>query len=197
MPGADPPARIAASDQVILIKLSKVDKEYLFITGSSDKVSLMTKGENAALARKRLDTRFNAGSVRAIADRPASGWIRAIRDALGMSSRQLASRIGQTQPALTQLERSELNGGARLDSLRRAAEALDCDLVYALVPRTSLEDIVQRRAQLLARRDLASVDRTMRLEDQGLNAADLEERINDYASHLVAEGHLWDDDPGA
>ena len=154
----------------------------------------MTKRENAAMARQTLDARFKDGSLRAIANRPTRGWIRAIRDALGMTTRQLAARTGQSQPALTQLERREVDGGASLDSLRRVAEALDCDLVYALVPRTSLERTVQDRAHILARRDLGSVDRSMRLEDQGLSPSGLDERINEYAAHLLAEGRLWEDD---
>ena len=111
-----------------------------------------------------------------------------------MNSRQLATRMGQSQSAVTQLEQSEVNGGVRLDSLRRAASALDCDLVYALVPRTSLEETVQRRARQLAKRDLDAVDRTMRLEDQGLDADQFDGRVEDYAALLVADGRLWDDD---
>src|SRR5262245_27532719 len=99
----------------------------------------MARSDSAQLARRTLDARLRDRSIRELASRPPRGWVRAIRDALGMSSRQLANRMGQSQPAVTKLERSEASGGARLDSLRRAADALDCDLVYALVPRTSLE----------------------------------------------------------
>jgi predicted DNA-binding mobile mystery protein A len=101
--------------------------------------------------------------------------------------------MGLTQPAITQLEQSEVSGRAQLDSLRRAAVALDCDLVYALVPRTSLEETVRTRARRLAERDVATVDQTMKLEDQALNAAQLAKRIDDYAERLLAEGRLWDD----
>jgi predicted DNA-binding mobile mystery protein A len=154
----------------------------------------MDKQARAEQARKHLDAKFAEDSVRALSDRPVRGWIRAVRDALGMSTRQLAARMGQSQPAVTQLEHSEVSGRAQLDSLRRAAAALDCDLVYALVPRQGLEETVRARARLLSERDLASVDRTMRLEDQALDGDQMEARINDYADRLVADGRLWDDD---
>jgi len=113
-----------------------------------------------------------------------------------MNTRQLAARMGQSQPAITQLEQSEVSGKAQLDSLRRAANALDCELVYALVPRTSLEQTVRNRARLLAERDIAAVDQTMKLEDQALDADQLDARIDDYGARLVKEGRLWDDTPG-
>lgn len=153
----------------------------------------MVNRQRADQARKHLDAKFADGSLRVAADRPVRGWIRAIRDALGMNTRQLAARMGLSQPAITQLEQSEVSGRVQLDSLRRAAVALDCDLVYALVPRTSLEETVRRRARLLAERDVASVDQTMKLEDQALTADQLAKRIDDYAERLVAEGRLWDD----
>jgi len=154
----------------------------------------MATRKSAELGRKQLDKKFDDGSLNDLARRPTSGWVRAIRDALGMTSRQLAARMGVSQPAVTQLEQSELNWGVRLDSLRRAAAAMDCELVYALVPRTSLEETVHRRAQLLAERDLAAVDRSMRLEGQAVGADELRQRVGDYAARLVADGRLWDDD---
>lgn len=152
----------------------------------------MVKPEHARLARQQLDARLQDELVRELSNRPSRGWIRAIRDALGMSSRQLAARMGQTQSAVTQLEHSEVNGTVRLESLRRAAAALDCDLVYALVPRTSLDRIVRDRARALATEDLAGIHRSMQLEDQGLGDKQLDERVDEYAARLVAEGRLWD-----
>ena len=76
-----------------------------------------------------------------------------------------------------------------------AADALECDLVYVLVPRFSLDEIVRTRARMVARADIATVDRSMRLEQQGLTADQLERRIDDYAARLITAGRLWDD-PG-
>ena len=155
----------------------------------------MKQQERAALARSGIDARLRERDIGALAERPPRGWIRAVRDALGMSSRQLAGRLNISQPAVAQLERSEVNGAIKLDSLRRVAAALECDLIYVLVPRASLDAIVQSRARVVARRDIAAVNRTMRLEEQGLTIEQLEHRIDDYATKLIAAGRLWDESP--
>jgi len=67
--------------------------------------------------------------------RPERGWIRAIRDALGINGPQLARRLGVSKQRISVLEKAEIEGGASLNSIRQAADALNCDLVYALVPR--------------------------------------------------------------
>jgi len=143
-------------------------------------------------ARTALDARLRDRQVRSLVA-PPRGWVRAIRDALGMSSRQLAARMNVSQPAITQLERSEAAGAIQLNTLRRAADALDCELVYALVPRVSLDDTVRKRATEIARAQVGNVDRTMRLEGQGLSAEQLSARIDEYTAKLVVEGRLWDD----
>lgn len=152
----------------------------------------MKRDERARLARISLDFRFEQGGPGALANRPGRGWIRAIRDALGMSGAQLAQRMGISQPAVAQLERSEADGQIRLDSLRRAADALECDVVYALVPRTSLDGIVRERATRVARREVEVVDTSMRLDERGLDPAELRRRVDDYANELIASGRLWD-----
>ncbi len=128
---------------------------------------------------------FAAGSFRGLFERPDGGWIREIRESLGMTTRQLAARMRQSQSAVSQLERSEVTDRVQLGSLRRAADALDCDLVYAFVPRTSLEATVRTRARVLATRDLAS--------EAGGDSDVLEQRIEHYADRLVERGRLWDE----
>jgi len=138
-----------------------------------------------ALSRTQLDDAFADGSLWALADPPNGGWIREIREALGMTTRQLAARMRRSQAAVSQLEQSEVTGGARLESLRRAGDALDCDLVYMLVPRTSLEDTVYARARDLARRALTSLD--------GSPVGAFDPRIDAHTAGLLAGGRLWDD----
>lgn len=98
--------------------------------------------------------------------RPPRGWVRAVRDALGITSRQLAARMGLAQSTIIALEKGEAAGTVTLNTMREAAEALNCQLVYALAPRTSLTDMVQQRARALAKKKLARVRHTMRLEGQ-------------------------------
>lgn len=152
----------------------------------------MQREERARLARASLDLRFTHGGPDALSPRPRGGWIRAIRDALGMTGAQLANRMGISQPAVAQLERSEVGGQIRLDSLRRAADALDCEVVYALVPRTSLEDTVRARARRIARDEIEAIDASMRIDRRGLDATDLQRRVDEYANQLIAGGRLWD-----
>jgi predicted DNA-binding mobile mystery protein A len=126
----------------------------------------MKQSRLAAQARSRLDDRFKAMSPSMRQSRPVRGWIKAIREALGMTAAQLAKRLGVKQPSVVAIEQSEAKGTIELATLRRAAEALDCTLVYALVPNKPLEQTVRERARLFARRRLEPIEHSMALEDQ-------------------------------
>lgn len=122
----------------------------------------------AAMARRSLDNRL--GRLRPVAalNPPSQGWIKALREALGMTTAQLARRLGVTQPNVVRLERSEANRTVTLASLDKAARALDCTLVYALVPNRKLETALRERAALVANRHLQASAHSMRLENQGI-----------------------------
>src|SRR5262245_57390023 len=98
------------------------------------------KDDTKTRARQRLDERLAALKPTDRFRAPPRGWIRAIRDALGMTGVQFARRLRVRPQSLDAVERSEANGTIQLKTLRRAAEALDCTLVYALVPNSSLEE---------------------------------------------------------
>ena len=116
----------------------------------------------------RLRQVDRAVSQVSIPPRPSVGWIQTIRTALGMTTRQLAARMGVSQSTLTELEKSEAADKITLQSLRRAADALDCDVQYVLVPRgrESLTKRVERQAENIARQRVTTVLHSMRLEDQ-------------------------------
>lgn len=143
------------------------------------------------VVRRHLDDELER--IRALDDieAPQDGWLRGIRYALGMSTSDVARRAGVTGPAVTQAERSEREGTIRIATLRRFAEAMDCRLVYALVPNRTLEDTVRERARALARAELARVDRTMSLEAQDVAISD--ERVDELARRLVDRAGLWRD----
>ncbi|MBU0909513.1 MAG: mobile mystery protein A [Proteobacteria bacterium] len=122
------------------------------------------------LIQEQLETTFARLSCLRDVQRPAKGWLRAIREALGMSGRQFAQRLGVSPPWVTSLEKKELSDSVTIKTMRQAAEALDCVFVYALLPRDSLADIVHRRAEILAGKRLARVSHTMLLEDQQLSS---------------------------
>ena len=117
------------------------------------------------------------------------GWIATIRTALGMSQEAFGARLKIPKQRVSQLEQRERAGEIKLSQLRDAAHALNCDLVYALVPREPLETIVQKRAREVALRELAAVARTMQLEDQATKID--EDRIRDYIARHVDEKDLW------
>ena len=92
---------------------------------------------------------------------PRSGWVKAIRSALGMSDRSFAKRLGIQHGSMQELERNEQKGSVTLGSLRRAAAALDADLVYAIVPRKSLRATVSDRARTVAVERLQPIAHSM------------------------------------
>jgi predicted DNA-binding mobile mystery protein A len=121
--------------------------------------------------------------------------VRAIRDALGMTTGQLASRIGVDQSRITKLERAEIEDAVTIRTLRQAAEALGCTLVYALIPNPSLDEQVRVRAEDIADRELARAHHTMRLEDQALTQGDLKQERERLVSTLLNGNprRLWDE----
>ncbi len=152
----------------------------------------MEKSRLYAQARLALDRRFRDFPSPGDFAPPTKGWIRAIRTGLGMTAAQLARRLGVTQPTVADLERSEDAETIQLASLRRAAEAMGCTLIYALVPSKPLEALVRERALEIARRQLLAVDHSMRLEKQGVEAKALEPRIAALARDLTPR-QLWEE----
>ena len=155
------------------------------------------RAQERASARRQLDRRLNLlRDVSISTQRPPRGWIKAIREALGMTTRQLAKRIGVVQSRAVDIEKAEVRGSITPDSLERAAHALDCELVYALVPQKPLETMVQDRARTLAKHRIKSARHTMALEDQSLNEADEREQVKLLAKKLSEQSGsaLWEDE---
>ena len=150
--------------------------------------------DQTRLARKNLDRRLNKLDREAVAW-PPFGWIRAIREALGMTPTQLAKRMGVARPRIQEPERAEKLGATTLQSLRLAAEAMDCTLVYAFVPHGSLDDIVQKRAQRKADERLTRLEHTMRLENQTPDQSDLADERERLRQEILSgpPRKLWDD----
>lgn len=118
---------------------------------------------------------------------PRRGWVRAIKEALGMTSQQLATRVGVTAPQTVEdMQEYEVSGTIKLQTLRKLAEALGCQLVYALVPQKPLEEIRRERARLLAERLLKRVSHSMKLEDQTVSKKMEESALNRRIEKLLA-----------
>jgi predicted DNA-binding mobile mystery protein A len=146
-------------------------------------------------AIRHLDKRFIALRPLAESPRPPRGWLRAVRNALGMTAEQMGQRLGISQPSVVGLEQSEANGSISLRTLQRAAEALGCRLVYALVPERPLADTVRERAESLAERQSEAVEHTMRLEDQSVRDRQANKEIRRQAVEdlLRRPARLWDE----
>jgi predicted DNA-binding mobile mystery protein A len=105
--------------------------------------------------------------------RPQKGWLRAIREAIGASAGDLARVLGTSRQLPLQFEKWEAEDRITLKSLRRVADAMDCDLVYALVPRAgSMQGLIENRARAEATQRVRDVEHTMALEDQAVGRVD-------------------------
>lgn len=126
---------------------------------------------------------------------PREGWVRAIREAMGMSLRQLAERAGVSKTTVRSAEVNEVKGTVQLNSLARLAEAMDCELVYALVPRDSLRDTIERRARHVAERMVGRVSDSMELEGQGISVAEHARQVDELTAEVLRDRgrDFWDD----
>jgi predicted DNA-binding mobile mystery protein A len=125
---------------------------------------------------------------------PADGWLRAIRMALGISTRQAAQRVGVSQSTWVDAERREAAGTISLGQLRRLGAALDCRLVHALVPDAPLRDKVDARAQKLAEAEVNAVAHSMALEQQRADDAYTRMQVAQRKQELLRgrRSRLWE-----
>lgn len=124
---------------------------------------------------------------------PAPGWLREVRLALGIPTGWLARKLNVTPGAISHLESREAEGAVTLASLREAADAMDCDVIYAVVPRAgTVSEALERRAEQIARETLARVTHTMALEDQKTSSETVEEEIREIVRDLLSHPRaLW------
>jgi predicted DNA-binding mobile mystery protein A len=151
--------------------------------------------EDRTTARRQLDKRLSLLKNADAFVRPPRGWLKAIREALGMTTTQLAQRLGVVQSRVVAIEQAEAKGTITLTSLEKAAQALDCRLVYALAPKHSLKETIEKRAFQVAKKRLKSASHTMALEAQGVDEADESEQLKRLVQQLIEKGgsKLWED----
>lgn len=149
------------------------------------------------IARQQLDKTLSGYAHAKQTSTPVKGWVRAIREALGMSGKQLASRLNVSQPRIPKLEQDEVSGSVSLKTMRQVAEAMDCVFVYAIVPRTTLEATVRAQARMVAEARMKNVSHTMLLEAQSLSADEQRASLDAAVEELVREipKNLWETKP--
>ena len=149
-----------------------------------DYIYLVMRSDFKNLRQKQLDRVLKPFRSARKVPRPSKGWIRSIRQALGVSSGELARRLGTSRQLPLQLEKGEFEDRITLKSLRAVANALDCDLVYALVPRArSLQELLEKRARAEAKDRVLGVEHSMALENQA--AGKLDEAVEAETQRLI------------
>ena len=113
-----------------------------------------------------------------------------MRRSLNMTLKQLADRAGLSLPTVAQAERGEAVGRATLNTLKKMAHAMECELVYAFVPKTDIDELMKKAARAKAKRTLTSADVHMTLEDQRVEQS-FDERVERLANKLLTKGDVW------
>ena len=145
------------------------------------------------LKLRQLDATLSRWRAADLPSRPASGWLKVIREALGMTATYQARMLGVTTSTVTRLETSEADDTISLGTLRRAAEALGCELQYALVPKKTLADTLDARATALARQQMAAISHSMALEAQSTSRETVDAQTRALAESLLKGSRrtLW------
>lgn len=171
------------------------DRVYIFI----DRKALITganmKAKQKKLAREQLDVTLKQFLPLKATVPPRKGWIRAIRDALGMSGEQLAKRLDTNKQRVSRIEQDEKLGNVTVKTLRNVAEALDCEFIYGFVPKQSLEDAVRNQARAVAKKRMSRSDQMMRLEKQELSNSEKEKAVESMVTEIIdmMPKSLWDE----
>jgi predicted DNA-binding mobile mystery protein A len=124
---------------------------------------------------------------------PKKGWIRTIREVLGMSSYALANRMGCSRTNITSLEQREKKGTISLKALEQVAQAMNCKLVYCFIPLEPFDKILEKQAKVVAKKQIRLINHSMKLEQQGLNPKQLQQQENDLVQELLQGNpkNLW------
>ena len=142
---------------------------------------------------QQIDDQLATWKTAQLSSRPRSGWARAIRESLGMTATAFARRLGMSHAGVRKLESAEASDVITLASLRKLAEALDCELQYALIPRTSLKQHVRDRAEVVARERLQPIAHSMAMEDQAVQGSLNQYQLDQVVKELIKGSHreLW------
>ncbi|MFK8056025.1 MAG: mobile mystery protein A [Saprospiraceae bacterium] len=144
---------------------------------------------------EQLESRIALFSTTRQLPNPPTGWVKAVRLALGMSLKQLATKLSITKQSVQEIETREKEGAITLKSLREAARALDMELVYGFVPKDgSLDQYIENKARSLAETIVFRASNTMKLEDQENTTQRIKKAIEDRTIIIKQDlpKALWD-----
>ena len=126
---------------------------------------------------------------------PPIGWIKAIRNGIGMSMEQLGKKLSITKQGVMDIEKREKEGAITIKSMQEIAKAMDTQFVYGFVPKTgSLEQMIEYRALEIASKIVERTSTTMKLEDQANSKERIEKAIKERATEIINKTPkiLWD-----
>lgn len=144
--------------------------------------------------RRQLDEKLKPWKALADVSPPRYGWLKVIRESLGITSRQLAKILDTDNAGILRIEKREAEQKITLAMLDQTAKAMGCKLVYALVPKESLESILDQKAEEAATKLMQSVSNTMRLEKQEITPASKQAQLKDLIQELKTklDPLLWE-----
>ena len=144
--------------------------------------------DNKNILRRSYQKKFDA-LKKVVIDRPPQGWLKTIREFLGMTTTQLAQKLDVSQPRIVNMEKNERN--IKISTMERIANSLNCDFFYTFIPRENIEDIIYNQAKKKALKILNKVNRNMGLENQLANTDELlEDLIKEMIDGNIAR--IWD-----
>lgn len=146
------------------------------------------------VVREQLDKRLDSLKAFALSGVPKQGWIKTIREALGLSARQLGEKTGIDQSRISRLENAEKDGSLKLSSLQKIAKGLNMRFVYAFVSEDTLEEMVRAQAKKIALKRLKRLNNTMRLEKQELSGEERKKALEDMVEQILIDQpkDFWD-----
>ena len=142
---------------------------------------------------KHVKSRLNSLKTHDMVGKPPIGWIRFIREALNMSSKALAKRVGISPNTMSETEKAEIEEAITLKRLRKVADSLNCDLVYYLLPRQEIETMIEKQAKHISIQKIRDAQGHMELEDQAVTKEFLEERLKEEIEKIKSSKKLWDE----
>lgn len=142
------------------------------------------------LALEQINRRLKSIRSSASQTKVGLGWIHYMRSAMGLTMKKLGERAGVSIPAIQKAELREQEGTISIKTLRQIAAAMDCELVYAFVPKYPVDKVVEQAAKAKAARLLQIADSHMDLENQKVKQQ-LEKRIARLAQTLIEKGDVW------
>jgi predicted DNA-binding mobile mystery protein A len=148
------------------------------------------------LVRRQIEAKLERLQILKSIKPPRSGWLKAIRESLGMTAKQAGNRAGTSQQNWTKAENNETKGNVSISTLNKLANAMGCEFVYALIPtKGTLNDFLLERARNIANHSMSRTYANMKLEQQEISKSELEKQTEELAMQIVRElkSNFWED----